>query len=170
MAGLSVTAFGPILTTADLCPLQYIRNGPAACLRPASRFRAREGNPPLAQSRCALRNMRKDQGNWEPENTECDPANGNYALRRDADGSADSRGRGAVAAGRGNAGLRDSVPAGCEGGPADGAAPRVDKKLVEAAGIEPASASPLPQALHAYPLYCFNWQQPERQGPLTAIP
>jgi len=43
-------------------------------------------------------------------------------------------------------------------------------KVVEAAGIEPASASPLPSALHAYPVYCFNRQQPDGQGQLTAIP
>ena len=42
--------------------------------------------------------------------------------------------------------------------------------MVEAAGIEPASASPLPLALHAYRVYCFNWQQPDVQGTLTAIP
>ena len=35
--------------------------------------------------------------------------------------------------------------------------------LVEAAGIEPASASPLPRVLHAYPDYCFSLQPPIRQ-------
>ena len=42
--------------------------------------------------------------------------------------------------------------------------------MVEAAGIEPASASPLPQALHAYSIYCFNRSLPDRQGTRTAIP
>jgi len=42
--------------------------------------------------------------------------------------------------------------------------------LVEAAGIEPASASPLPSVLHAYPVYCFNRTLPDRQGRRPAIP
>ena len=42
--------------------------------------------------------------------------------------------------------------------------------MVEAAGIEPASASPLPWALHAYSIYCFNRVLPDRQGTHTAIP
>jgi hypothetical protein len=46
----------------------------------------------------------------------------------------------------------------------------LDVKMVEAAGIEPASASPLPQDLHAYFVYCFNCQLPDEQGTLTAIP
>jgi len=41
---------------------------------------------------------------------------------------------------------------------------------VEAAGIEPASASPLPSVLHAYPVYCFNQTLPDRQGRRTASP
>jgi len=36
--------------------------------------------------------------------------------------------------------------------------------------IEPASANPLPSALHAYPVLKFNCQLPNRQGSLTAIP
>ena len=44
------------------------------------------------------------------------------------------------------------------------------KILVEAAGIEPASASPLPQALHVYSVYCFNCRLPDEQGTPTAIP
>ncbi len=36
--------------------------------------------------------------------------------------------------------------------------------LVEAAGIEPASVSPLPVALHAYSVFMFSPSQPGRQG------
>ncbi len=43
------------------------------------------------------------------------------------------------------------------------------RRLVEAAGIEPASASTPPLALHAYSVYCFNQQQPDGQGQLMAI-
>jgi hypothetical protein len=42
--------------------------------------------------------------------------------------------------------------------------------LVEAAGIEPASASSPPLVLHAYPVLGFNWLLPNRQGSQTAIP
>ena len=42
--------------------------------------------------------------------------------------------------------------------------------LVEAAGIEPASASPPPSVLHVYPVYCFNWTPPDRQGKRPASP
>ena len=42
--------------------------------------------------------------------------------------------------------------------------------LVEMAGIEPASASTPPSALHAYPIFRFNQQLPDRQGKLMAIP
>jgi len=42
--------------------------------------------------------------------------------------------------------------------------------MVEAAGIEPASASPLPLALHAYPNLWFNRTLPDGQGRRTAIP
>jgi len=42
--------------------------------------------------------------------------------------------------------------------------------LVEAAGIEPASASSPPLVLHAYPVLKFNWLLPNRQGSQTAIP
>ncbi len=41
--------------------------------------------------------------------------------------------------------------------------------MVEAAGIEPASASPLPLALHAYPVYCFSRLLPDGQGKQPAI-
>jgi len=36
--------------------------------------------------------------------------------------------------------------------------------MVEAAGIEPASVSPLPVALHAYSVFMFSPSQPGRQG------
>lgn len=42
-------------------------------------------------------------------------------------------------------------------------------RMVEAAGIEPASANPPPLALHAYSVYCFNAMQPGRQGKQDAI-
>jgi len=42
--------------------------------------------------------------------------------------------------------------------------------LVEAAGIEPASANPLPLALHAYSVNSFNRLLPDGQGSQTAIP
>src|SRR5690606_2193218 len=35
--------------------------------------------------------------------------------------------------------------------------------LVETAGVEPASVSPLPLALHVYPIYCVNPSQPGGQ-------
>lgn len=41
--------------------------------------------------------------------------------------------------------------------------------MVETAGIEPASASPLPSALHAYSDILFNWQLPAGRGKQTAI-
>jgi len=41
--------------------------------------------------------------------------------------------------------------------------------LVEAAGIEPASASTPPSALHAYPILKFNQQLPNGRGKLMAI-
>jgi len=42
--------------------------------------------------------------------------------------------------------------------------------LVEAAGIEPASASTPPLDLHAYPVYCFSRWLPDRQGkPVTSL-
>ena len=36
--------------------------------------------------------------------------------------------------------------------------------MVEAAGIEPASVSPLPSALHAYFVYCLTLHWPDKQG------
>jgi hypothetical protein len=36
--------------------------------------------------------------------------------------------------------------------------------MVEAAGIEPASASSLPSALHAYFVYCLTFHWPDKQG------
>ena len=45
-----------------------------------------------------------------------------------------------------------------------------EDSLVEAAGVEPASASTPPSALHAYPVYCFNRLLPDWQGKQTAIP
>ncbi len=42
--------------------------------------------------------------------------------------------------------------------------------VVEAAGIEPASASPPPEDLHAYPVYCFSRLLPDGQGQQPAIP
>jgi hypothetical protein len=42
--------------------------------------------------------------------------------------------------------------------------------LVEAAGIEPASASTPPLALHAYPALLFSWRLPGGRGKPTAIP
>jgi len=35
--------------------------------------------------------------------------------------------------------------------------------------IEPASADPLPSALHAYFIYSFNLKLPDEQGKLEAI-
>ncbi len=46
----------------------------------------------------------------------------------------------------------------------------LDVEMVEAAGIEPASADPPPLALHAYSVYCFNVMQPDCQGKHNAIP
>ncbi len=43
-----------------------------------------------------------------------------------------------------------------------------DVYLVEAAGIEPASADPPPLDLHAYSIFCFNCLQPDGQGKQTA--
>ena len=40
----------------------------------------------------------------------------------------------------------------------------LDLDLVEAAGIEPASVSPLPSALHAYFVYCLTLHWPDKQG------
>ncbi len=45
----------------------------------------------------------------------------------------------------------------------------LESKLVEAAGIEPASASTLPLVLHAYPNRLFNCVRPDGQGKYTAI-
>ena len=42
--------------------------------------------------------------------------------------------------------------------------------LVEAAGIEPASANPPPLALHAYSVIHFNRTLPDGQGSCSAIP
>ncbi len=42
--------------------------------------------------------------------------------------------------------------------------------LVEVAGVEPASASPLPLALHAYSAILFNAVLPDGQGKHNAIP
>jgi hypothetical protein len=41
-------------------------------------------------------------------------------------------------------------------------------RLVEAAGIEPASADPPPLDLHAYSIFYFNCLQPDGQGKQTA--
>jgi len=41
--------------------------------------------------------------------------------------------------------------------------------MVEAAGIEPASANPPLSALHAYSIYYFNYQLPNGQGKQLAI-
>ena len=44
------------------------------------------------------------------------------------------------------------------------------KVLVEAGGIEPPSASPTLQDLHAYPVYCSHHGLPDRQGkPTTSV-
>jgi len=42
--------------------------------------------------------------------------------------------------------------------------------MVETAGIEPASASPLPLVLHVYSDIMFNWLLPAGRGRQTAIP
>jgi hypothetical protein len=42
--------------------------------------------------------------------------------------------------------------------------------LVEVAGLEPASASPPPSALHAYSAIYFNAVLPDGQGKHNAIP
>jgi len=42
--------------------------------------------------------------------------------------------------------------------------------MVEAGGIEPPSASPTLQDLHAYPVYCSHHGLPDRQGkPTTSV-
>ncbi len=41
--------------------------------------------------------------------------------------------------------------------------------MVETAGIEPASASPLPLDLHVYSDIVFNWVLPAGRGKQTAI-
>ena len=42
--------------------------------------------------------------------------------------------------------------------------------LVEAAGIEPASANPLLSGLHVYPIFLFNCLTSDWKGVKTAIP